>query len=61
MKRFFETLYMSLRRGARAVLQIYPENHKQAEMLVAAAMKVCVCVGGCRYQPKLNRTQCIRA
>ncbi|KAG2434446.1 hypothetical protein HYH02_012276 [Chlamydomonas schloesseri] len=40
MKRFFETLYMSLRRGARAVLQIYPENHKQAEMLVAAAMKV---------------------
>ncbi|EFJ51182.1 hypothetical protein VOLCADRAFT_103561 [Volvox carteri f. nagariensis] len=40
MKRFFETLYMSLRRGARAVLQIYPENPQQAEMLVAAAMKV---------------------
>ncbi|GLC35268.1 hypothetical protein PLESTB_000582800 [Pleodorina starrii] len=40
MKRFFETLYMALRRGARAVLQIYPENHQQAEMLVAAAMKV---------------------
>ncbi|GFR45319.1 hypothetical protein Agub_g6686 [Astrephomene gubernaculifera] len=40
MKRFFETLYMSLRRGARAVLQVYPENHQQAEMLVAAAMKV---------------------
>ncbi|KXZ47612.1 hypothetical protein GPECTOR_34g771 [Gonium pectorale] len=40
MKRFFETLYMSLRRGARAVLQIYPENPQQAEMLVAAAMRV---------------------
>ncbi|KAG2482779.1 hypothetical protein HYH03_018318 [Edaphochlamys debaryana] len=40
MKRFFETLYASLRRGARAVLQIYPENPQQAEMLVAAAMKV---------------------
>ncbi|GIL42472.1 hypothetical protein Vafri_433 [Volvox africanus] len=40
MKRFFETLYACLRRGARAVLQIYPENHQQAEMLVASAMKV---------------------
>lgn len=40
MKRFFETLYATLRRGARAVLQIYPENAQQAEMLVAAAMKV---------------------
>lgn len=40
LKRFFETLYSSLRRGARAVLQCYPENSTQAEMLVAAAMKV---------------------
>ena len=40
LKRFFETLYASLRRGARAVLQCYPENSTQAEMLVAAAMKV---------------------
>jgi len=40
MKRFFETLYSCLSRGARAVLQIYPETHSQAEMLVTAAMKV---------------------
>lgn len=40
LKRFFETLYASLRRGARAVLQIYPENSAQAEMIVGAAMKV---------------------
>lgn len=40
LKRFFETLYASLRRGARAALQIYPENTAQAEMLVSAAMKV---------------------
>lgn len=40
IKRFFETLYTVLVRGARAVLQIYPENAAQAEMLVTAAMKV---------------------
>ncbi|GAX85796.1 hypothetical protein CEUSTIGMA_g13211.t1 [Chlamydomonas eustigma] len=40
LKRFFETLYAALRRGARAVLQVYPENASQAEMMVAAAMKV---------------------
>eukprot|EP00798_Chlamydomonas_sp_ICE-L_P010803 gene10803-16952_t len=34
MKAFFSTLYASLVRGARAVLQIYPENLTQAEMLV---------------------------
>mmetsp|Transcript_37642 Transcript_37642/g.111309 ORF Transcript_37642/g.111309 Transcript_37642/m.111309 type:complete len:287 (-) Transcript_37642:3327-4187(-) len=40
LKRFFETLYSALRRGARAVLQVYPQNAAQAEMMVAAAMKV---------------------
>lgn len=40
LKRFFETLYACLARGARAVLQVYPENAAQAEMMVAAAMKV---------------------
>lgn len=39
MKRFFETLYMALARGARAVLQVYPENAAQAELLVSSAMK----------------------
>eukprot|EP00775_Hariotina_reticulata_P003794 gene3794-4052_t len=40
LKAFFESLYRSLARGARAVLQVYPENPAQAEMMVAAAMKV---------------------
>lgn len=40
LKAFFESLYRCLARGARAVLQVYPENAAQAEMLVAAAMKV---------------------
>lgn len=39
LKRFFDSLYACLSRGARAVLQVYPENPAQAEMLVAAAMK----------------------
>jgi 18S rRNA (guanine1575-N7)-methyltransferase len=39
MRRFFETLYACLTRGARAVLQIYPENPLQAEMLTSTAMK----------------------
>lgn len=39
MRRFFETLYSCLTRGARAVLQIYPENADQAQNLTAAAMK----------------------
>jgi len=40
IKRFFESLYRILNRGARAALQIYPENHAQAEMLVGSAMRV---------------------
>lgn len=40
LKAFFESLYRCLARGARAVLQVYPENATQAEMMVAAAMKV---------------------
>jgi hypothetical protein len=39
MRRFFETLYSSLAPGARAVLQIYPENADQAQNLTIAAMK----------------------
>jgi 18S rRNA (guanine1575-N7)-methyltransferase len=39
MRLFFTALYRSLRRGARAVLQIYPEGPAQAEMLVASAMR----------------------
>ncbi|KDD73291.1 hypothetical protein H632_c2337p0 [Helicosporidium sp. ATCC 50920] len=40
MRRFFETLYRCLARGARAVLQMYPEDAAQASMLTNAAMKV---------------------
>jgi 18S rRNA (guanine1575-N7)-methyltransferase len=39
MRAFFSTLYRALRRGARAVLQVYPEGPQQAEMLVSAAMR----------------------
>lgn len=40
IKWFFQTLYTCLAKGARAVLQLYPQNVEQAEMLTAAAMKV---------------------
>ncbi|CAG9460153.1 unnamed protein product [Pedinophyceae sp. YPF-701] len=39
IRRFFESLYRVLNRGARAALQIYPETTEQAEMLAAAAMR----------------------
>ena len=39
LKAFFGTLYKSLARGARAVLQIYPENAAQLEMISSAALK----------------------
>ncbi|KAM9320944.1 18S rRNA (guanine-N(7))-methyltransferase [Gastrophryne carolinensis] len=37
--RFFSTLYSSLARGARAVLQLYPENAEQLELVTSQAMK----------------------
>ncbi|XP_024390204.1 18S rRNA (guanine-N(7))-methyltransferase RID2 [Physcomitrium patens] len=39
LKAFFGTLYKCLARGARAVLQIYPESPQQLEMISSAAMK----------------------
>lgn len=39
LKRFFDSLYVALRRGARAVLQFYPKDSKQREMICAAAIK----------------------
>lgn len=36
---FFASLYCVLRKGARAVLQFYPENVRQTELLTAAAMR----------------------
>lgn len=39
LSRFFNTLYSSLRRGAKAVLQFYPENEKQIDMIKTAALR----------------------
>lgn len=36
---FFNSLYQSLARGARAALQIYPQNAAQLEMISTAAMR----------------------
>lgn len=36
---FFATLYASLRKSARAVLQFYPQNVAQMELLTASAMR----------------------
>ncbi|XP_074427850.1 18S rRNA (guanine-N(7))-methyltransferase [Larus michahellis] len=37
--RFFSTLYTALARGSRAVLQLYPENSEQLELITAQAMR----------------------
>eukprot|EP01018_Ginkgo_biloba_P004284 Gb_28076 [translate_table: standard] len=39
LKAFFGSLYKGLARGARAVLQLYPENPAQLEMITSAAMR----------------------
>lgn len=39
LKKFFTTLYNCLSRGSKAVLQIYPENANQLELLTSAAMR----------------------
>ncbi|NXJ09894.1 BUD23 methyltransferase, partial [Odontophorus gujanensis] len=36
---FFSTLYNALARGSRAVLQLYPENSEQLELITAQAMR----------------------
>lgn len=36
---FFESLYKCLARGARAVLQVYPENVHQRELILGFAMR----------------------
>jgi 18S rRNA (guanine1575-N7)-methyltransferase len=39
LKRFFDGLYMSLRRGGKAVCQFYPKNAAQRSMISNAAIK----------------------
>lgn len=40
LKRFFQSLYSSLRRGARAVIQLYAETPQQMELITNSAMSV---------------------
>ena len=42
---FFASLYRCLRRGARAALQVYPENSEQLELMTTCAMR-CGFTGG---------------
>jgi len=39
INRFFNTLYASLARGARAVFQFYPEDSRQIELLTSSAIR----------------------
>lgn len=39
MLKFFTTLYACMSRGARAALQVYPENSQQLELLTQQAMR----------------------
>jgi 18S rRNA (guanine1575-N7)-methyltransferase len=39
LRRFFDSLYASLKRGGRAVCQFYPKNDVQRDMITKAAMR----------------------
>ena len=39
LHRFFQSLYKCLRRGARAVLQFYPQDAEQLQLITASAMR----------------------
>lgn len=39
LRRFFDTLYASLRRGGQAVCQFYPKNDQQKKMISSAAVR----------------------
>jgi len=39
LHRFFQSLYRALRRGARAVLQFYPQDAEQLQLITASAMR----------------------
>lgn len=45
LKRFFTTLYSSMRSGSRAVFQVYPESPKQMEIITEQATR-CGFTGG---------------
>jgi len=56
LTRFFSSLYQVLRRGARAVLQFYPETAEQAIMISECAATG-ICWWYCSRLPKLNQSQ----
>lgn len=39
LRKFFSSLFSCLKKGARAVLQFYPENPRQLEMITSAALR----------------------
>ncbi|KAI8869564.1 hypothetical protein GQ42DRAFT_27197 [Ramicandelaber brevisporus] len=39
LHRFFTTLFMCLKRGARAIFQFYPENDEQIQMILSSAIR----------------------
>ncbi|KAI0235564.1 18S rRNA (guanine1575-N7)-methyltransferase [Massospora cicadina] len=39
LAKFFTTLFMALKRGARAVFQLYPENDDQLQLVLGAAVR----------------------
>ena len=39
INRFFQTMYMCLSRGSKAIFQFYPENTQQVELLTSAALR----------------------
>lgn len=39
IKRFFESLYACLRKGTRAVIQLYPEDKHQLDLITTSALR----------------------
>jgi 18S rRNA (guanine1575-N7)-methyltransferase len=57
LRRFFDGLYASLRRGARAVCQFYPKNDAQRTMISGAAVKAGFGVGILEDDPGTKKTK----
>ncbi|KAI8491646.1 Williams Beuren syndrome chromosome region 22 protein [Branchiostoma belcheri] len=59
--KFFSTLYACMARGARAVLQLYPENSDQLELITTQAMKAGFSGGVVVDFPNSTRAKNVRA
>lgn len=51
LKRFFETLYASLKRGGRAALQFYPKDDRQRDLICKSAIKAGFAAGLLEDEP----------